>query len=276
MAKTLGFYQNFNLDLQRLSKALRCVQSEPEMGHSMLANCMSANQPVAEGFAAWLRHTGLVITAPHSESQKGVGHKLTPFGELVYQYDPTLTDRGTQWILHYYLTTKRSETSDAWHMLINNYLPTCLNFTSEQFQVYFMSSVGSVKNRSALVKDPLAALFTYTRQEALAQLRILDKSSKIYIVKQPLIPSVLVAGYMLLDWWNYRYSETNTIRFSQLCQEEESIGRLCLVDASQVRQYVVALTGLGYLSFSETQHEPVHRLYQGQPVSLLEDYYKQR
>src|SRR5260370_31088730 len=122
MAKTLGFYQNFNLDLVRLSKALRCVQSDPEMGHSALALCMSSNQPVAEGFASWLRHTGLVVTAPRTESQKVTGHKLTPFGELVCRYDPALTDRGTQWILHYYLATKRAEISDAWYMLINNYL----------------------------------------------------------------------------------------------------------------------------------------------------------
>ena len=81
MAKTIGFYQNFTLDLQRLSSALRCIQGDPEMGHSALAHCMSVNQPVAEGFSAWLRHTGLTIAAPRIESQKTSNHKLTPFGE---------------------------------------------------------------------------------------------------------------------------------------------------------------------------------------------------
>ena len=257
--------------------ALRCIQGDPEMGHSALAHCMSVNQPVAEGFSAWLRHTGLTIAAPRIESQKTSTHKLTPFGELVYQYDPTLTDRGTQWILHYYLATRRAECSDAWYILINRYLPTSLNFTSDQFQSYFTSTMAnSVKNQLALSKDPLAALSTYTRLDALARLHILEKQNKIYTVRQPYLPPVLVIGYMLLDWWQYHYHETNTLRFSQLCHEEESIGRLCLTDAGQVRQWIVALTGLGYLSFSETQHEPVHRLYQNQPNLLLERYYTQR
>lgn len=60
MGKTMGFYQNFNLDLRRLSSALRCIQAEPEMSYIALAQCMGENQPVAEGFSAWLRHTGLV------------------------------------------------------------------------------------------------------------------------------------------------------------------------------------------------------------------------
>jgi len=277
MAKTIGFYQNFNLDLQRLSNALRCVQSDPEMGHSALAHCMSVNAPVAEGFSSWLRHAGLTITVTHTEPQKTATHKLSPFGELVYRHDPTLMDRGTQWILHYYLSTKRVESSDAWYVLINRYLPICLNFTSDQFQSYFTSTIGdSATNQLALSKDPLAALSTYTRSDALAQLHILEKQNKKYIVRQPYLPPTLVVGYMLLDWWQYHYNETNTLRFSQLCHEEESIGRLCLIEASQVRQYIIALTGLGYLSFSETQHEPVHRLYQDQPILLLERYYIQR
>ncbi|GHO75229.1 hypothetical protein KSD_30000 [Ktedonobacter sp. SOSP1-85] len=277
MAKTLGFYQNFDLVLQRLSSALRCIQEDPEVGHSALAQCMSVNQPVAEGFSSWLRHTGLIISEPHPGSQKR-SYKLTPFGKLVYQYDPALTDRGTQWILHYYLATKRDEASDAWYILINKYIPFNSKVNIEHFRSFFADLMGSnTKNQSALIKDPRTALTTYTRPEALAQLRILEKlDNTTFCVRQPVSPPTLVVGFMLLDWWQYHYDETNTLSFSQLGREEESIGRLCLADAGQVRQWITALTGLGYLSFSETQHEPVHRLYQDRPVSLLERYYTQR
>lgn len=277
MAKTIGFYQNFNLDVQRLSNALRCIQQDPDMGHAALAQCMSVNQPVAEGFSAWLRHTGLVRAAPSKVPHKASSQGLTPFGELAYQYDPTLMDIGTQWIMHYYLATRREEASDAWYILVNTYLPNRLSFTSEQFQSYFSNSNGSeVKNRLALNKDPQVALSTYTRAEALGRLKILEKQNKTYIVGRPEYPSVLVVGYMLLDWWQHHYNQTDTLRFSQICNEEESLGRICLADSSQIRRSIAELAGLGYLNFSETQHEPVHRLYRDQPSMLLEQYYRQR
>lgn len=277
MAKTIGFYQNFNLDLQRLSSALGCIQNDPEMGHLALAQCMSVNEPVAEAFSSWLRHTGLAAGLPAKGSQRTTIHQLTTFGEFAYRYDPTLTDIGTQWILHYYLAAKRTESSDAWYVLVNKYLPMCVNFTAGQFQSHFNAVMGSnAKNRSALNKDPLAALSTYVRVEALAKLNILEKRDKVYNVGQPNFPSALVAGYMLLDWWQHHYNETNTVRFSQLCNEEESLGRICSAGAGQVRRFVAELAGLGYLSFSETQHEPVNRLCQDHPGTLLERYYKQR
>lgn len=277
MAKTVGFYQNFKFDLQRLSNALRCIQSESEMSHIALARCMSVNEPVAEGFSSWLRHTGLITILPHNGPQKMRIYQLTLFGELAYRYDPYLIDIGTQWILHYYLATKRAESSDAWYILVNKYLPMYVNFTEDQFQSYFTNAMGSnIKNRLALSKDPLEALSTYTRIEALAKLHILEKQNKVYTVGHPHLPEALVAGYMLFDWWNHHYDQTNTLRFSQLCNEEESLGRICLTDTAQVRYFLMELSSLGYLSFSETQHEPVYRLYQGQPSTLLEFYYKQR
>ncbi len=277
MAKTVGFYQNFKLDLERLSNALRCIQADPEISHSALAQCMSVNEPVAEGFSAWLRHTGLASISSQKGIPKTRGYQLTSFGELAHQYDPTLADSGTQWLLHYYLVSQRVESSDAWYMLVNKYLPICLNFTEEQFRTYFIDAMSSnTKNRLALTKDPLEALSSYTRPQSLAELHILERQNKNYSVGHPPLPSALIAGYMLLDWWQYHYHQTNTLRFSQLCYEDESLGRVCLVDASQVRRLLMELVGLGFLSFSETQHEPVHRLYQESPSNLLELYYKQR
>jgi len=277
MGKTLGFYQNFNLYLHRLSTALRCIQADPEMGQNALAQCMGVNQPVAEGFSAWLRHTGLATIQSVNKPKSTSSYKLTPFGELVSQYDPTLTNLGTQWVLHYYLVTEHAERSDAWYVLINEFLSLGSTFTSDQFQTYFASVKGNVAtNRSALKKDPQTALYTYVRAQALGRLGILSKKDTTYIVGWPNLPHILVVGYLLLDWWQNRYNQTNTLRFSELCRAEESLGRVCLATDQQVRQFVIELTGLGYLSFSETQHEPVHRLYNEPPHRLLERYYIQQ
>jgi len=247
------------------------------MGQNTLAQCMSVNQPVAEGFSAWLRHTGLATIEPRGEHRPTSSYKLTPFGELVSRYDPTLMDIGTQWVLHYYLATEHAERSDAWYVLINEFLSLGSTFTIDQFHAYFASIKGNeATNRSALKKDPQTALSTYVRTQALGRLSILTKNDTTYSVGWPNLPHILVVGYLLLDWWQKRYNQTNTLRFSQLCQEAESLGRICLVSNQQVLQFVIELTGLGYLSFSETQHAPVNRLYIEPPHTLLERYYRQQ
>lgn len=277
MAKTIGFYQNFNLDLKRLSTALQCVQAQFELGHDALAQCMGVNRPVAEGFSAWLRHTGLATLNSGEQRQRVLTYGLTPFGQLASKYDPTLTDLGTQWVLHYYLSTEHTERSDAWRVLINEFLSPGLTFTSEQFGSYFASVMGGeVKNRLALSKDPQTALSTYVRPQGLGGLGILLKQKTTLVTGRPNWPHIHVVGYLLFDWWQRRYNQTNTLRFTQLCKEEGSLGRLCQADDQQVRQFVGELTGLGCLSFSETQHEPVNRLYLEPPHILLERYYRQR
>lgn len=276
MGKTLGFYQNFGFDLQRLGDALRCVQGNPSVNQADLASCMGVNQPVAEGFFGWLRHTGLIVAKP-SDNRGRVVSEVTPFGSLASVHDPTLTDLGTQWILHYYLCTEHVERSDAWKVLINQFLSPGVPFTSEEFCSYFASVMGGqAKNRSALNKDPLVALSTYVRPQALGRIGLLTKDKSNYRVGSPHLPSILVIGFLLLDWWQAIYSQNNTLRFSQLCQEDGSVGRVCQIDAPQVKRIVGELTGFGYLSFSETQHEPVNRLFHEPPESLLEKYYGQR
>ncbi|WP_334894765.1 DUF4007 family protein [Nostoc sp.] len=261
--------------MKRLSAALQCVETQPELGHDALATCMAVNRPVAEGFSAWLRHTGLATLG--EQRQRGRSYELTPFGKLAFNYDPNLTDLGTQWILHYYLSTKHTECSQAWRVLMNEFLSPGLSFTAEQFTSYFASVMGDeVKNRSALKKDPSTAISTYIRPQGFSKLGILGKEKTTISVASPNFPQILVIGYVLFDWWRRHYNQTNTLSFPQLCKEEGSLGHICQASEPQVRQFVSELTGLGCLSFSQTQHEPVNRLYLEPPHLLLERYYSQR
>jgi hypothetical protein len=276
LAKTIGFFQNFNLRLDRLSSALHCVRDNPEANYATLAECMGVNTPVAEGYSAWLRHTGLVEATSGGKWQ-ALRYSPTPWGALALEYDPTLSDLGTQWLLHYYLATEHSERSDAWHVLINHFISPGLSFTSEQFQRYFTDTFGKeVTNRSALQKDPQVALSTYVHAEALGKLGILSRHKGIYTVGRPALPDALIVGYVLFDRWQQAHSDTDTLRFSLLCQEPGNVGRIFLAEPLQIRTVLADLAGRGYLTFAETQHEPVNRLYHGAPATLLERYYQQR
>lgn len=267
MAKTLGFTKNLKLPL--LSRALRCIQESPTLSRKALGNCMGVNQPVSAMFLYWLRHTGLVFRREGSRS-----NELTAVGALIAEHDPMLSDLGTQWLLHYYLATDQQERSDAWYVFFNKFLLPGMSFTSEAYRAHFADVMGNgVSNLRALKSDPTAVLFTYTNPVSLADLGLLSKQKKVYRAENAHYPHRLVIGFMLLDWWKRHYDYTNTLRFSQLCEEAESLGRLCVATPAQVRRFVAELTGQGYLTFSETQHEPVNRLYEGEPYGLLERYY---
>jgi hypothetical protein len=276
VAKTLGFYRNFQLSLDRLSGALRCVKEDPTASQEQLAAYLGANVPVGKGFSAWLRHTGLV-EAESEDAWQALQYSLTPFGRLASEYDPLLADPGTQWLLHYYLATEHAERSDAWRLLINHFISPGLSFTAEQFGRYCMDTLGrEATNRAALQKDPQAALNTYVRPTVLGRLGVLTYDSGTYTVGRPDLPDTLVVGYVLFDRWQWAHPDTDTLRFSLLCQEVDNVGRIFVAEPSQIRRVLSDLAGRGYLTFSETQHEPVNRLHHGPPAVLLERHYKTR
>ncbi len=192
--------------------------------------------------------------------------------------DPDLQDSGTQWLLHYYLCTDHEERSEAWHLLFNQFLTPGQVFTVGQFQNVFANAVaGQATNQKALAEDPKTAIATYVRPQALGSLGLLSKlEDGSYIAQPSSQPDALIAGYMLLDWWDRRYPHFGTLRFTQLWEEEESLGRLLVASPAQVHSLVRELTGLGYLNYAETQHEPVNRLYSQPPHTLLERYYQER
>jgi hypothetical protein len=277
LAKTLGFYQNFGLDLHRLSAALECVQKTPTINYIDFGKYMGMNKPVAESYSAWLRHTGLVIAHSKGVPGRSLTYQLTPFGEMVIKYDPKLTDLGTQWVLHYYLAAKHEEISEAWRVLINHFVSPGLSFTLNQFQAYFSGLIGNeATNKKALEKDPDTAIGTYIRTQALGKLGILRKTSGTYAVGRPILPDALVVGYILFDQWQRKSPDIATWRFSQICQDPENVGRIFLAQPAQVKQMLANLAGRGYVTFAETQHEPVNRLYQGPVAQLMERYYCQR
>ena len=274
MAK-FGFFKSKNLWLPRLSGALRCVEENPTSSQKDLARCMGVNQPVAASFSNWLRHTGLV-TVERKKGSSSLSYELTPVGALIAEHDPQMVDLGTQWLLHYYLATEHEQRSDAWYTLFNHFLSPSMSFTGKAYQLYFRQLREQEHNNyNGFESDAQAALYTYyNREKSLGGLELLSKDKKGYTAGNPHYPDILVIGFMLFDWWKRHYDYSNTLRFSQLCEGEGSLGRLCVATRSQIRRFVVELTGLGYLTFSDTQHEPVNRLYNDEPHRLLERYYE--
>lgn len=272
MTITAIFYHTFQLELSRLSRGLDCVSGGGITITQSLAECMGVNLPVARGYRNWLKHTGLAQELEDSL-------RLTDIGSILAKHDLQLRDTNSLWILHYYLCIDHRERSEAWYRLMNEYLTPNKRFTISDYKVYFEHRVSHlITNKRALKDDPMVAIRTYTREQGLGTLNIVEAHNKDshVISRYPKYPNPQIIGYMLMDWWERHYPHDQTLTLSQLHEEPESIGRLLVATVNHVKQWIQTLSGYGLVAFSDSQHQPVTRLYFDSPKQLLEQYYERR
>jgi hypothetical protein len=223
---------------------------------------------MVEGIRGWLCKTGL-------GNGTSKNYTLSPFGTLVAEYDPDLQQAGTQWLLHYYLVSQHEERAEVWYRCFNEFLSPRRSFSADELQGYTERILEQTpKNKDGVAKDTKELIKTYTQPAALGALGIVAKQGKAALsVAAPNEPDPLIVGYILFDGWMRRFGEVDTIRLSQIVNEPESIGKIFTADHDQVRQYIGALQRLGLVNYADTQHEPVTRRFQDDPLRLLERYY---
>ena len=271
MAKTLDFYGRFSFDRSLASRLLQCIAEGQATSEEAIGSYVGVNpyKVGSDRFPRWLLHMGLV-------TREGKSYKLTTFGELTYRYDPTLIRESTLWLLHYYLTTNQQTYSEVWYRFANEFAAPQKTFTQEELVAFLSRTRDEIpENKSGIKGDTQELIRMYTRNQALGHLALLQKQDKSYIVQATVQPELLVIAYILLDFWARRYPRTDTLSFTILCEAPESLGRIFVRDRSEIRQWITMLSGAGYVSFAESQHEPVNRLFPDSPQQLLEKYYSQ-
>lgn len=270
--REFAFFQGFTLRRDRLAAILRSVAVNPVAPDIEIATEMGVNPYMVEGFQGWLYKTGLA-------TKSGKDYLLLPFGALIVQHDPDLADPGTLWLLHFHLTTQHVERAEVWYRFFNEFATPHQTFTRDEWYSAIARLITDVPtNKAGLSKDPGEMLNTYTRSQALGNLGLLeatDKKNTTFRVSGA-TPPPLIAAWMLLDTWERRFAHTDTVRLSQICQEPEFLGKLCLLDRERVHSLLNQIQSMGLIALADTQHEPVTRRFRESPLSLLEQYYGQR
>lgn len=271
MGNTIVFYKGFPLDRALLGRMVRCVAEDQAGSPTEIGMYLGVNTPKAQSnaFPRWLVHTGLGTFRQSTYS-------LTPFGTQVAQFDPLLMRQGTQWLLHYYLAIEHEVRSEVWYRFINEFASPGRQFTEEELSTYVTRALSHAQpNRDGIPKDTKELLKLYTQSKGLQAIHLLVAEQTGYRIQPQERPDILIVGYALLDFWARRYPHIDTLRFSQLCELPESIGRVFVADRVEVRTWIAGLASMGYLSFAESQHEPVNRLFKDSPTQLLKEYYAQ-
>lgn len=269
MGALAGFAQKFPLKRERLRLVLDAIDQNPNATFQEIAEHGGFNKPVAEGFIGWARHTGLICQNEH-------GHELTGVGQFIYAHDPLLVDINTLWLLHYHLCIEHKERSEAWYLFANKYAYPGLETTTEDFRVFFQqSTLDKSISKSAVENDPVLLMNCYFSQDALGQLGILRSldSKSHYEIWKPLSPDISIRAFALFDFWQRQRNTTNTIPLDQLVTTAGGLGKVFFMSLEEVMATVFALASMGHLTYSDTQHKPVNRLFEGRPEEFLKTYY---
>lgn len=266
--RAIKFHQNFKLDRGRLATLMRYAAENEAITKKGAAVYMGVGEPAAEGCIGWFVKTGMGIGAEK-------GFTLTPLGSLVAAHDPELGQPTTLWLLHYHLAIEHNERSEVWHRAFNEFLSPGISFTRDALQTYVERSLAnSPTNKSGVSDDCKEFTKCYTESVALGKLDLVREVKKnMYEADLTTLPESHMFAYALFDAWQRRFPYTDTLRVSQLCEEPELPGKLFVARHDQVVQMLQILQSLGMVNVVDSQHEPVTRRYNDEPIQLLVPFY---
>jgi hypothetical protein len=263
------FYEKFALNRERLSAILRCTAEDPTASKKTIAAAMGVNPYMVSGFRGWFCKTGLGTMMSKQTT-------FTPFAHLIARYDPYMEQDGTLWGLHYHLATSTNqERAEVWYQFFNTFATPGKSFTSNELQRYMDHTLAAYAASPAYIADDRKELLKcYASQAALGPIGLLHKEGeKDYRITGSL-PDAAIVAYIVFDSWQRLFPTYDTLRLTQLCETPEMVGRICIVERVAVQQAVGILQSQGYLTFADTQHEPVSRRFHDDPLIFLEQYYQ--
>lgn len=152
--------------------------------------------------------------------------KLTDLGLFAARYDPTLMNTGTQWLLHFNLSSPFGSGPTFWGEVVLTRFRTGNQFPKSEIDAdilehYTRDNPGSVSPDSAQ-QTGTAFLGTYTKADALGQLHILQKSNEtgVYRVLQPTVVPSWAFAYALMCYWNTKYEGRLSVNLNELTQPD--------------------------------------------------------
>jgi hypothetical protein len=248
----------------------------------------------------WMLATNLV--AERIEAKQHV-HRLTPFGNLIWEGDRYLDDISTLWLLHYNLSSNQ-KSATTWYWFFNCYAPT--TFTKGAAVTALSNWVlsqgpGQPIAEHTLGKDADCLVDTYLSGKAvtstpedmlecpLSKLGLLSKVSNGRDDRYRLLGArtdklhPLILLYVLVDWQRRHSPNVRQVGLSQVMREPSNAGRVfgltttVLTDLitdlnssySEMRVALERTAGLDQLTLPDITPEKIliryyeHRLAQG-------------
>ena len=229
----LTFHRTFPLKRSSVSKVITIIRSQSNENEKNISKSLFRE----------LSSLGTVQVASMPRYAFGSGliddqYKLTVFGEMAVSHDPLLDQLGTQWLIHYHLSSPHGPGPAYWHELVATRFRPGDEFTQseiiEQLNDFIKRTEGQELSSRSLEGSASAFLNTYSQNEGLGKLGLLEKvDTGRYLALQPDYPSPWVLGYALLDYWQAQYVERMAIPLESL-YGERSLGGIFLIGPGRI------------------------------------------
>jgi hypothetical protein len=148
-------------------------------------------------------------------------NRLTIFGKLACLYDPLLEQIGTQWLMHYYLSSHDGPGPDYWNNLVVTFFRSGDEFTQEEISTAIYNYISEMRGTNPRRKDAdtTARIFigSYIKADGFNNLGVINEiSPRCYRVLEPEPPPTWSVACALLDLWQAQFSDQATINLNDL------------------------------------------------------------
>jgi hypothetical protein len=188
-------------------------------------------------------------------------YRLSDLGRFVYEHDPNLNHPSTLWLMHYHLSAPKGPGPAFWHFLVSQQLQPGTHLERsrliESVREFVQKSEGkALVDRSA---RGLIAVFTgtYTKEDGLGKLGILEETEAGYRVLEPEPPNEWVVGYALAHFWDSVWPQFRQVALAEL-YEFGGFANLFLLGAFQLNSRLRELQNRGLLEL--VQVAPPHQI----------------
>lgn len=242
--RVLVVSNGYSLDFSQISRILSCLEDTHSAGQGLqnrtqLANAVGSSVRRVEALQKLAIGMGIV------ESN---GLKLTSLGNIVAAFDRYFDDRGTLWLLHYLVGSKRH--LYVWNRMVDKVVRQNQTFSFDTAKNAFSDAASlysGITVMKRVQKEITTFLNAYTQQQFTHLSYILEDQPHTYICgnQEPIPPRIFLAT--ALSYRGRFFPEAATLDVSILTNEADSPGRVFNLTKRQVRDLLEEIKELGYI-----------------------------
>jgi hypothetical protein len=203
----LSFHRTFALSRSGVASVMTAIAG----GAASSKNSIHANTTLGtiqvEAMPRYAERMGLLNNVKNKKN-------LTVFGQLALVSDPTLSDKNTQWAMHYFISAPHRQSPNFWYQLVTECLvpdakiemtkdgEKANDIITKTLSKFSSDKTGKTPADKTLNGTVKAFLGTYSKEEALGNLGLLQTvNSTAYQVLDPALPVAGTFACLLADYW---------------------------------------------------------------------------
>ena len=291
-------HQTFPFRYTWLKKGVEAVTEDPTVFSSDDA---SVSLGVGKNMVASIRHWCQVSDLIRPDTHQRGRFVTTDFGKTIFDdkdgFDPYLNDPATLWLIHWRIATNINQAT-AWYWAFNVLRRN--QFTQPIFKKGLYEWVRQQKESmrsvsdNTLHRDVNCFIRTYCHSRHNANAAVAEETFDCPLVELNLIIElpdgdgyefqrgaketlpIEIFAATLVAFWIARFSEKDTLPFSELMYAPLSPGRIFRLDEDTMVMYLETLEQLTNSTLQYGESEGLKQVYRRSdlhPIELLEEYY---